>query len=100
MMDFTKPVGGVLPLEMPSLAPPVPAAAGPDFAHLLREAIDHVEQFQRDGRQSVDRFLSGENDEVHDVVMATQRADLAFDMFLQVRNKVVQAYQEIMRMQV
>ncbi|MCL4851471.1 MAG: flagellar hook-basal body complex protein FliE, partial [Bryobacteraceae bacterium] len=43
---------------------------------------------------------SGEAEEVHQAVLATQQAELAFEMFLQVRNKVVQAYQEVMRMQV
>ena len=48
---------------------------------------------------SVNRFLAGENEEIHNVVLNTQRAELAFEAFLQVRNKVVNAYQEIMRMQ-
>ena len=44
-------------------------------------------------------FLLGENEELHKVAAATQQAELSFDLFLQVKNKVVQAYQEIMRMQ-
>ena len=48
---------------------------------------------------SVERFLSGEGEELHTTILATQRAELSFDLFLQVRNKVVSAYQEIMRMQ-
>ena len=47
----------------------------------------------------VEKFLSGEGEELHTTVLATQRAELAFQLFLQVRNKVVDAYQEIMRMQ-
>ena len=49
--------------------------------------------------QSVERFLSGEGEELHTTALGAQRAELAFEMFLQTRNKVVQAYQEIMRMQ-
>ncbi len=45
-------------------------------------------------------ILSGEGDDLHKTIMTTQRADLAMELFLQVRNKVVQAYQEVMRMQV
>ena len=48
---------------------------------------------------SVERFLSGEGEELHTTILATQQAELSFDLFLQVRNKVVSAYQEIMRMQ-
>jgi flagellar hook-basal body complex protein FliE len=48
----------------------------------------------------VQKFLSGDGSEdIHTTVLATQRAELAFEMFQQVRNKVVSAYQEIMRMQ-
>jgi flagellar hook-basal body complex protein FliE len=45
----------------------------------------------------VDRFLSGEGEDVHTTVLAVQRATLSFDLFLQARNKVVSAYQELMR---
>jgi len=58
-----------------------------------------VEAFGQDATSSVQRFLSGEGEELHSTILATQRAELAFEMFQQVRNKVVSAYQEIMRMQ-
>ena len=48
---------------------------------------------------SVERFLSGEGEELHTTVLATQQAELSFELFMQARNKVVSAYQEIMRMQ-
>jgi flagellar hook-basal body complex protein FliE len=44
--------------------------------------------------------LSGGDEELHSVALAAQRADLQFNLFLQVRNKAVSAYQEVMRMQV
>ena len=53
----------------------------------------------QDASASVERFLSGDGEDLHTTVLATQRAELAFEMFQQVRNKVVNAYQEIMRMQ-
>ena len=55
--------------------------------------------FSRSSQSSIDKFLSGEDEEVHKVALATQQAELSFDLFLQVRNKVVSAYQEVMRMQ-
>ena len=58
-----------------------------------------MEAFGQDASASVERFLSGEGEELHTPILATQRAELAFDLFLQTRNKVVSAYQEIMRMQ-
>ena len=47
----------------------------------------------------VQKFLTGENEELHTTILATQKAELAFELGLQVRNKVVDAYQEIMKMQ-
>lgn len=72
---------------------------GKEFQSALAEAIGRVEETRTTSVDSVNRFLAGENEEIHNVVLNTQRAELAFEAFLQVRNKVVNAYQEIMRMQ-
>jgi flagellar hook-basal body complex protein FliE len=50
--------------------------------------------------QGIERVLSGDGEELHTAVLATQHAEMAFELFMQVRNKVTQAYQEVMRMQV
>jgi flagellar hook-basal body complex protein FliE len=62
--------------------------------------IGNVEQSQAQASQAAQNFLSGGDEELHSVALAAQRADLQFNLFLQVRNKAVSAYQEIMRMQV
>ena len=69
------------------------------FQSVLSDAIGRVNQFQENSQNAIDKFLSGEDEEVHKVALATQQAELSFDLFLQVRNKVVSAYQEVMRMQ-
>jgi flagellar hook-basal body complex protein FliE len=69
------------------------------FAEALADAIGRVEDYRVEADNAVSRFLSGEDEELHKVAMATQQAELSFDLFLQVKNKVVQAYQEVMRMQ-
>jgi flagellar hook-basal body complex protein FliE len=87
------------------IAPPSPTSAtaivgsGKEFLAVFTEAVQKVEAFQKNAQQSIDRFLSGEGEEIHRVALATQQAQLSFDLFLQVRNKVVSAYQEVMRMQ-
>ena len=90
------------PIQAPSLpafdAPSKVGAPG-EFQNVLKEAIGRVEQTRVESEQSVNRFLAGENEEIHNVVLSAQRAELTFEAFLQVRNKVVNAYQEIMRMQ-
>lgn len=90
-------------VSIPAISPPSlsgpGAQGGAGFHELLAGAIRQVEQSGADARLSTERFLAGENEEVHQVVLATQKAELAFELFMQVRNKVVQAYQEVMRMQ-
>ncbi|MBI3679613.1 MAG: flagellar hook-basal body complex protein FliE [Acidobacteria bacterium] len=74
-----------------------PAEGG--FGSIFEQAMARVERYQKDSQQQIDRFLRGEDQEVHELVLAAQRAELSLELFLQVRNKVVQAYQEVMRMQ-
>jgi flagellar hook-basal body complex protein FliE len=87
-------------IASPILSPQPIATGGSEFQSVFSDALHKVESFQNNAQQSVDRFLNGEGEEIHKVALATQQADLSFQMFLQVRNKVVSAYQEIMRMQV
>ena len=86
-----------LPVE--SLRPTAPAGKPGQFEQVLQNAIQNVEQFQREANQTVGKFLSGETEELHTAALATQKAELAFDLGLQVRNKVIDAYQEVMKMQ-
>ncbi len=74
-------------------------AGAADFKNVLADAVSRVDQFQKTAHNGVEKFLSGENEEVHQVALDMQRSELAFDMFVQVRNKMVSAYQEVMRMQ-
>jgi flagellar hook-basal body complex protein FliE len=67
---------------------------------VLNSAIQKVESTGQNASASVERFLSGEGEELHTTVLATTQAELSFNMFLQTRNKVVSAYQEIMKMQI
>ncbi|MBS1825913.1 MAG: flagellar hook-basal body complex protein FliE [Acidobacteria bacterium] len=89
----------VEPLDTVSLSPEAGKKAEASFGNLFEQAVARVEQAHQDGQQKIGSLLRGEEQELHEVVLATQRADLSFDYFLQVRNKFVQAYQEIMRMQ-
>lgn len=86
-----------LPLWGAQGAPKGKPSAG--FETVLQDAVRKVEGFQAEASHSVQRFLSGESEDLHRTVMDTQRAELSFELFSQARNKVLQAYQEIMRMQ-
>lgn len=87
------------PLAPPESSSASTESAGSPFKDVLNSAIQEVEGARANANQSVQRFLSGEGDDLHSTILATQRADLEFQMFLQVRNKVVSAYQEVMKMQ-
>lgn len=75
-------------------------AAGGAFGQVFRDALASVGRYEAGSQAAVDRFLNGEDEEIHRVVAAAQQADIAFQLFLGVRNKVVEAYQEVMRMPV
>lgn len=70
-----------------------------EFRDLLNGAIDQVELSRNAANQGVQQFLSGEGQDLHSTILSVQRADLEFEMMMQLRNKVVGAYQEVMHMQ-
>jgi flagellar hook-basal body complex protein FliE len=103
-------------MNISGLVPPIPASpelAAPSlnaaasslgssatsFKDVLSGAINEVESSRASAAESVNRFMSGEGDDLHSTILASQRAELEFQMFMQVRNKVVSAYQEVMKMQ-
>jgi len=86
-------------LQMPDAATGSTSGSPSPFQNALNSAIQEVEGTRATANQSVASFLSGEGQDLHSTILATQRADLEFQMFLQVRNKVISAYQEIMKMQ-
>jgi len=79
-------------------------AAGPtgsqsDFLATLRDAMNQVQDLHTDAEAKVAGMLDGSGDDVHSAMIAVEKAGLAFEMMVQVRNKIVQAYQTISQMQ-
>jgi flagellar hook-basal body complex protein FliE len=79
---------------------PGEGAGEASFGRMLADAIARVEGYRIHSEKTIQSFLAGEEQDLHRVAMAAQQSELSLEMFLQVKNKVVQAYQEIMRMQV
>ena len=90
------PAGGVAGAIAPVSSP----STGGGFASALEGAIQSVEQPGQQADKAIQSFLSGDGAELHNVALSVQRASLAFDLGLQVRNKIVSAYQEVMKMQI
>lgn len=75
-----------------------PAASG--FADLLGQAITQLQQVTDTANAKVNALASGEDVELHDVMIALEAESLAMSLATQVRNKAVEAYQEVFRMQI
>jgi flagellar hook-basal body complex protein FliE len=87
-------IASLTPLQAPGITSQ-PGA----FQSVLNGAIQTIESANTNATTAVQKFLSGENEELHTAALAVQQANLTFDLGLQVRNKVVDAYQQIMQMQ-
>ncbi len=71
-----------------------------DFYSVLNEALNRVNQLQIESQQQNMLLSIGEVDNLHDVTIAAEKANIALQLTLSIRNKIVEAYQEIMRMQI
>jgi flagellar hook-basal body complex protein FliE len=70
------------------------------FGELLKNAVESVNSMQHEAGRLEDAVAKGENVNIHQAVIAGEKAGLSFRLLMQVRNKMVEAYQEVMRMQV
>jgi flagellar hook-basal body complex protein FliE len=89
----------ILPAEIDSGVTSVPGAQGESFAETLRGAIDEMGALQAQADTRVAGVLEGDGGDVHTALIAVEKADLSFQLMMQVRNKIVSAYQEISRIQ-
>ncbi|HLZ31811.1 MAG TPA: flagellar hook-basal body complex protein FliE [Chloroflexota bacterium] len=79
---------------------PAPAAGGADFGSALKDAVGALGQLGAQADASSLALAKGEPVDLHEVMLNTEHASLGFSMALQVRNKLVDAYTEVMRMSV
>ncbi len=85
-------------LQRPNLAPL--KATGTSFADMLQEQLNTVNELQRDAKEAIEDLVAGRRVDVESVMIATQKADTAFRLLLQVRNKVMAAYDELKQIRV
>jgi flagellar hook-basal body complex protein FliE len=90
-------ITGAAPLSVEKGLPKNPTG-GEGFGKLLDEAVGNINRLDREANRSVTELLEGKTD-VHEVMVALQKVDLSMRMLLTVRNKVIEAYKEIMHMQ-
>lgn len=73
---------------------------GPNFKDVLMQNIEEVNRLQQDAELAIEDLATGRRDDVANVMIAKQKADLAFKMLLQVRNKMMDAYEEVKHLRV
>lgn len=76
------------------------AASGDEFGSLIKSAVDSIDKTEKAAEQEISKAVTGESPDLHKTIIQLQTADLKFQLGLQVRNKLIGAYEEIMRMQV
>ena len=73
---------------------------GNSFSDMLKGSVDKVNTMQNEADQAVQDLLVGKDQNIHQVMIAVEKANLSLQMMMQVRNKIMSAYEEIMRTQV
>lgn len=95
-------VGGLKGVGIPEsiLTPQIqqPINEKPDFGQLLQMAIKSIHETSVSANEAIEKLAAGQNIELHNVVLAAQKSYLTLQLALQIKNKITDAYQEIMRM--
>ena len=99
-IQFPNPVQPTSPATAAGRAKPAAEVAGTDFRTILLDSLDEVNRLQTEADQGVQRLLTGETDNVTEVFAAVNKAGIAFDLLMEIRNKLTDAYQEIQQMRI
>lgn len=76
------------------------AGSGESFSEALKNSIEQVNKLQVEADQASQELLLGQDRNIHQVMIAVEKANLSFQLMMQVRNKIITAYEEMMRIQV
>ena len=96
--NLIKGIDGIVPREN-QVKPESPAAGGKtSFSDFLSQQLSEVNSESLNAEKAIQRSISGEDANPHDVLIALQKADISFKLLMSVKERLTQAYQEIMRM--
>ena len=98
-LGLINPNQGVSPLQ-PGKPLAAPKLEGPGFKDVLMKNIEQVNRLQQDAETAIEDLATGRRDDMDGVMLAKQKADVAFQMLLQVRNKMMDAYEEVKQIRV
>jgi flagellar hook-basal body complex protein FliE len=91
-LEMVRPLDPLMPADKPS--------RGSEFENVLTGVIGEVKVTRGEAERQLASWMNGEQTDIHQVATSIQKAELTFEMALEVRNKMMQAYQEVMRMQI
>ena len=74
--------------------------SGVSFEKILKGYVEEVNQLQSEADRSIEGLIAGESKNLHETMIAMEKANISFRLMMEVRNKIIEAYNEIMRMQV
>lgn len=83
-----------------SLKAPGTKEGSVSFKDLIMDALKNVNSLEQESDKMTEDFIAGRTDDIHSVMIAAEKASISLQFMVEVRNKIVDAYQEIMRMQV
>lgn len=95
-IESLKPLTGVEPKKAEGDKSP----EGVSFGSVLKDAITDINKLQNDADQAIAKVQLEDAGSIHDAMIALEKAGISFEVMMQVRNKIIDAYQEVMRMSV
>ena len=98
---MSNPIQGLPPIDPGLFQPEVQKPSGnrSEFLDTLQKTLDQAQQVENDASSKVADLITGKGQDVHSAMIAVEKADISFQLILQVRNKIVKAYQDISGLQ-
>ncbi|MCX8044272.1 MAG: flagellar hook-basal body complex protein FliE [Desulfobacterota bacterium] len=73
------------------------SSTGSDFSTMLVDAIKEVNRLQIESNKAIDELTSGTRENIHETMIAIEKASISFQMMMQIRNKIIEAYDQLMK---
>lgn len=101
-LNMVESIKDVVSIGLESMAKAKAVGDGPEgnFVDVLKDSIAKVNTLHGEANTAIEGLVKGETKNIHETMIAIEKANVSFNMMIQVRNKLLSAYQEIMRMQV
>ena len=100
MNDFTINNNMLKPSGPSSVHPPQNQTGAASFGQMLKSSLAQVNQLQNAADTTIDNLANGSQTDIHQTMIAVEKADVSFELLMQIRNKLIAAYDKIMRMPV